>query len=183
MISDSSVSLSVIPIQSNNPVSIRCRENVYNNLDDFNITLSQKKYFGLILGSWFVRVVVLTVRLLFLNNVIFLSTDNCIPFFKRKNARTVKIIHPPVFFDKHERFKENVSYLSGDIEEKSKAFRRSLYFVKNLKKGDVITEDCIRGIRPGYGLKTRFLNQLVGMKLKRPIDRGMSVKWECCDDC
>lgn len=44
-------------------------------------------------------------------------------------------------------------------------FRRSLYFVKDLKAGDVVTEDSIRSVRPGYGLPPSMLNDVIGKTL------------------
>ncbi len=80
-----------------------------------------------------------------------------------------------------------VDYGRKSSEQGNAQFRRSLYFVKDMKAGDVITEDCIRSVRPGYGLAPRYLEQVVGQKvdcnisantpvilnfLKRPIDCG-----------
>ena len=44
-------------------------------------------------------------------------------------------------------------------------FRRSLYFIKNMKAGEVITPECIRSVRPGYGLPPKYYDQLVGTKV------------------
>ena len=41
-------------------------------------------------------------------------------------------------------------------------FRRSLYFVKDLKAGDVITPDAVRSVRPGYGLPLKYHQKLIG---------------------
>jgi pseudaminic acid synthase len=57
-------------------------------------------------------------------------------------------------------------------------FRRSLYFVKDLKAGDVITVDAVRSVRPGFGLAPKFLNQLIGKKLKTHVEMNTPVKWD-----
>jgi len=46
-------------------------------------------------------------------------------------------------------------------------FRRSLYFVKNIEAGSVITPDMIRSVRPGYGLAPKYLNQIIGKTIGR----------------
>lgn len=48
-------------------------------------------------------------------------------------------------------------------------FRRSLYFVKDLKAGDVVTADAVRSVRPGYGIAPRYLDQIVGTTLRRDV--------------
>lgn len=55
-------------------------------------------------------------------------------------------------------------------------FRRSLYFVRDLKAGDVITEDCIRSVRPGYGLPPKFMKNIVGAKVNVNISANTAVK-------
>ncbi|MDC1066108.1 pseudaminic acid synthase [Candidatus Pseudothioglobus singularis] len=58
-------------------------------------------------------------------------------------------------------------------------FRRSLYFVKDIKKGEIITKDHVRSIRPGYGISPKFLNQIIGKKPKHSILKGTPVKPLC----
>ncbi|MCY1292470.1 Pseudaminic acid synthase [compost metagenome] len=41
-------------------------------------------------------------------------------------------------------------------------FRRSLYFVKSLKAGDIVTPDAVRSVRPGFGLAPKYLEQVLG---------------------
>ena len=63
-------------------------------------------------------------------------------------------------------------------EEENKIFRRSLYFVNNLKKGETITSNDIRRIRPGFGLPPKFLNEIVGKQVKNDVEFGDPVNWE-----
>lgn len=58
-----------------------------------------------------------------------------------------------------------VDYGRKSSEQGNAQFRRSLYFVKALKAGDVITEDVIRSVRPGYGLPPKYLHSLIGKKV------------------
>lgn len=62
-----------------------------------------------------------------------------------------------------------VDYGRKSSEQGNVKFRRSLYFVKNLKAGDVITPDSIRSVRPGYGLPPKLLHLLIGKILKRDV--------------
>src|SRR5690554_2876935 len=58
-----------------------------------------------------------------------------------------------------------VDYGRKSSEQGNVKFRRSLYFVKNLKAGDVITEDAVRSVRPGYGLAPKDLQSILGRRL------------------
>jgi pseudaminic acid synthase len=63
-------------------------------------------------------------------------------------------------------------------EEGNRAFRRSLYFVESLKKGDLIKKENIRRIRPGYGLPPKYFDDLIGRSLIRDVERGDAVQWD-----
>ncbi|MFZ5467443.1 MAG: pseudaminic acid synthase [Pseudomonadota bacterium] len=62
-----------------------------------------------------------------------------------------------------------VDYGRKSSEQGNVKFRRSLYFVKDLKAGDVITPDTVRSVRPGYGLPPKSLHLLIGKILKRDV--------------
>lgn len=64
------------------------------------------------------------------------------------------------------------------IEESNKAYRRSIYFIKDIKKGDIITTDHIRRIRPGFGLSPHFYEKIIGMKCLINANRGDRVTFE-----
>jgi pseudaminic acid synthase len=66
-------------------------------------------------------------------------------------------------------------------EETSVKFRRSIYFVEDLKAGQVIEKHHIRRIRPGFGLPPKFAYELIGKRLRKDITRGTPVKWEYLD--
>ena len=66
----------------------------------------------------------------------------------------------------------------GFCENKSKKYKRSIYFVRNMKAGDVITEECIRCIRPGFGLEPKYFEKIMGMKLTKAISVGDRVSWD-----
>ena len=63
-------------------------------------------------------------------------------------------------------------------EEKSIVFRRSLYVVKDLQAGEKLSTDNVRAIRPGLGLPTKYLDQVLGKTLKHAVTRGTAVRWD-----
>jgi len=65
-----------------------------------------------------------------------------------------------------------VRYGATETEKKSLVFRRSLYVVKDLKKGDVLTRENVRVIRPGLGMAPKFLETILGKKIKVDVKRG-----------
>ena len=74
-----------------------------------------------------------------------------------------------------------IDYGRKTSEQGNVQFRRSLYFVTDLKVGEEITTQSIRSIRPGFGLPPKFFSQLLGKKVNRDVERGMPVKWDFFD--
>lgn len=72
----------------------------------------------------------------------------------------------------------SIDYGRKSSEKANVKFRRSLYFVKDLKAGDVITADAVRSIRPGFGLAPKHLDAIVGRVMKCNVTRATAVKWE-----
>jgi len=72
----------------------------------------------------------------------------------------------------------NVNYGRKSSEQSNVKFRRSLYFVKDLKAGDVITPDAVRSVRPGFGLAPKYTNLIVGKKLKKDVNFHQAVSWD-----
>ena len=66
----------------------------------------------------------------------------------------------------------------GEAERKSLALRRSLYLVRDLKAGEVLTRDNLRAIRPGLGLPPKFIDVLLGQRVGRDVARGTPMSWE-----
>jgi pseudaminic acid synthase len=71
-----------------------------------------------------------------------------------------------------------VDYGRKTSEQTNVKFRRSLYFVKDLKTGDVITADAVRSVRPGFGLAPKHLEALIGMRAKHDIKINTAVSLE-----
>ena len=69
-----------------------------------------------------------------------------------------------------------VDYGCKSSEQGSVKFRRSLYFVKNIKAGEVITADAMRSVRPGYGLLPKFLEEIIGKRAQRDVSANTPVE-------
>lgn len=70
-----------------------------------------------------------------------------------------------------------VCYGVTEAEKKSIVFRRSLYVVKDLKAGDILTKDNVRAIRPGLGLPTKYMDLVIGKIVKKNVTRGTALSW------
>jgi pseudaminic acid synthase len=66
----------------------------------------------------------------------------------------------------------------SDKEESSRVFRRSLFVVEEVKRGEMFTAENVRSIRPGYGLHTRHLAEVLGKRAVRDIERGTPLSWD-----
>jgi pseudaminic acid synthase len=75
-----------------------------------------------------------------------------------------------------------VHYGVSEQEAKSRVFRRSIFVVKDVKAGDIFTEDNVRSIRPGHGLHPRYLNQIMGCHAIANIERGTPLRWDMVSD-
>ncbi len=69
----------------------------------------------------------------------------------------------------------NVDYGRKSSEEGNIQFRRSLYFVKDMNAGEVITADCIRSVRPGYGLAPKHFEKVIGRKVSMSVSANTPV--------
>ncbi len=71
-----------------------------------------------------------------------------------------------------------VTYKLGEKQKKGRKFARSIFVVKDIKKGEKFTEENIRIIRPGDGLHPRYYNEVLGKRAIRDIERGDPLRWE-----
>lgn len=74
-----------------------------------------------------------------------------------------------------------VDYGRKSSEQGNVKFRRSLYFVKDLKRGDILTEDAIRSVRPGYGLPPKYHKAILGRQLVCDVSIKSPVVSGCFD--
>lgn len=71
-----------------------------------------------------------------------------------------------------------VNYDVTDKEMNNRCFRRSLFVVADVVMGEIFTEKNVRSIRPGYGLSTRYLPDVIGKKAARNIQKGEPLGWD-----
>lgn len=76
-----------------------------------------------------------------------------------------------------ERALGKVSYNLTEKTSKNREFSRSLFAVKDIKIGDIFTEENIRSIRPGFGLHPKYLDELLGKKARKNIILGTPLEW------
>jgi len=70
-----------------------------------------------------------------------------------------------------------VDYEMTEKKKKSKQFSRSLFIVSDVKKGDIITKENIRSIRPGFGLHPKYWNEILGKPFKSDFERGTPLSF------
>ena len=75
-----------------------------------------------------------------------------------------------------------VDYGWKSSEQGNVKFRRSLYFVKDIKAGEIITSEHIKSIRPGYGLAPKFKNQLLERTVKMDVRLGTATSWRLINE-
>lgn len=66
----------------------------------------------------------------------------------------------------------DISYPSNINDIKGRGFSRSLYVAEDMKCGDIITEQNVRSVRPGYGLHPKYLPDILGRKVNRELSKG-----------
>ena len=71
-----------------------------------------------------------------------------------------------------------VTYELSEKVQKNRIFSRSLFVVKDVKSGEVISEEYVRSIRPGYGLPPKYLMEIIGKKFKKDVAKGTPMTWE-----
>jgi len=65
-----------------------------------------------------------------------------------------------------------ISYEMTEKMQLGKDSSRSLYVAENMKKGDTITEQNVRSVRPGFGLHPKYLKEILGKKVNRDLEKG-----------
>jgi N-acetylneuraminate synthase len=70
-----------------------------------------------------------------------------------------------------------VHYEVTGQEAASRVFRRSLFVVNDMKAGDTFTEETVRSIRPGHGLPPKHLQEVLGRRAAKDIERGTPLQW------
>ena len=70
-----------------------------------------------------------------------------------------------------------IHYGVSERNKDSRRFARSLFAVRDIPQGHLITGEDIRSIRPSYGLHPKYLPQVIGMKARSYIERGTPISW------
>ena len=68
-----------------------------------------------------------------------------------------------------------VDYSMNEKKKKSRRFSRSLYVAKDIKKGELFTEENIRSVRPGFGMHPKYLKDVLGKIVKKDFEFGDSL--------
>ena len=71
-----------------------------------------------------------------------------------------------------------VNYELTKKQIKGRDYSRSLYVVKDLKRGEIISEENVRSIRPGYGMHPKHFNEVLGMKVVKDVEKGNALTFD-----
>ncbi|NPA65649.1 MAG: pseudaminic acid synthase [Epsilonproteobacteria bacterium] len=77
-----------------------------------------------------------------------------------------------------EKLLGKVDYTLNEKKKKSRQFARSLYIVKDIKQGEILTQEHIRSIRPGFGLHPKYLDEVLGKKVLKECTKGTRLAWD-----
>ena len=72
-----------------------------------------------------------------------------------------------------------ISYQLTDKIKSGREFSRSLYITTDVKKGDFLTEENIRSVRPGFGMHPKYYNEVLGKKFNNDFDKGTALNKDC----
>jgi sialic acid synthase SpsE len=72
----------------------------------------------------------------------------------------------------------DVHYGASESEVQSRVMRRSLFVVEDVKAGQMFSEHNVRSIRPGHGLHTRYLEEILGRYAALDISKGTPLSWD-----
>ena len=75
-----------------------------------------------------------------------------------------------------------VTYGHTEKEKGSLIHRTSLYIAEDMKKGDILTKQNLRVIRPGLGLAPKYYDILIGKKVNKDVKKGTALNWELLNE-
>lgn len=71
-----------------------------------------------------------------------------------------------------------VDYELTEAKQNSRAFSRSLFVIENVVEGDIISNENVRSIRPGFGLHPKHLKEILGKPFSKPVQKGEPLDFE-----
>ncbi|HGW5056989.1 TPA: pseudaminic acid synthase [Citrobacter koseri] len=71
-----------------------------------------------------------------------------------------------------------VNYERKESEKGNLKFRRSLYVVKDVKKGEKLTSENVKSIRPGYGMAPKYYDEIIGTTVNQSLEKGTPLSFE-----
>ena len=71
-----------------------------------------------------------------------------------------------------------VTYQLTEKQRNSREHSRSLFVVKDIKSGEKFTEENVRSIRPGFGMETKYIDDIIGREAKVDIEKGTPMSWD-----
>ena len=77
-----------------------------------------------------------------------------------------------------EKIVGKINYNLTDKQINSKVFGRSLFVVNDIRKGDLLSEENVRSIRPGFGIHPKHLYEIIGKKAKTDIPKGTPLSFD-----
>jgi pseudaminic acid synthase len=72
----------------------------------------------------------------------------------------------------------SVSYELSENQKISRVYRRSLFVAEDVRAGEIFTAENVRSVRPGHGLHTRYLKDIIGRQACRDIEKGTPMSWD-----
>ncbi len=71
-----------------------------------------------------------------------------------------------------------ISYGLSERQKKAREFSRSLFIVRDVRAGELVTEENVRSIRPGFGLHPRHFREVLGRRFRKDLPKGTPLTWE-----
>ncbi|WP_434283147.1 pseudaminic acid synthase [Clostridium botulinum] len=86
-----------------------------------------------------------------------------------------------IMVDEIRNMEKALGKVTYDLTEKqvnSREHSRSLFIVKDVKEGEIFTSENVRSIRPGFGLETKYIKDILGKKANKNIKKGTPMNWK-----
>lgn len=177
--------LDTIKTYHNQVILLKCTSAYPANASDVNIStmVDMRERFGIHVGLSDHSLSHLPAVVAASNGAKVIEKHFCLDR-KQKTADSEFSLTPDEYKDMVEKVREvksvlgQVGYGNNDADKVNKCFRRSIFWTKSLKKGEVISPDDIKIIRPSNGLSPKEYGNIVGKVVKRDTEKFEPVSWE-----